>query len=255
MIHPTAIVDPAAELASDVEIGPFAYVGPRCVLHSGVKIGMRAIVEKDCEIGRGTIICPNAYVGGEPQDFGYKGEQTKIKIGENNTIREFVTVHRATVKENWETLIGNNCYLMAYSHIAHDCVLGNHVTLANSATLSGHVHVGDYAFISGLTGVHQFVHIGTSCMIAALSRISKDTPAFTTVFNDDVIGLNIVGLRRRGISAEVRTALKKALHIFLDKGLRLEDAKKELEQLEQYPEIVIFRESLENSKRGIIRKG
>jgi UDP-N-acetylglucosamine acyltransferase len=253
MIHPMAVVEPDAVLHADVEVAPYAYVGHGVVLHAGVRIGMNAFVERDTEIGEGSILFPGVCVGTEPQDLSYKGEKTRVEIGKNTTLREYVTVNRASAKENYLTKIGDNCYLMAYSHVAHDCELGDGVIMANNTSLSGHVHVGDHAFISGLVGVHQFVRIGKHAMVAALSRVGRDVPAYCTVFNDDIMGLNIVGLRRHKISAEVRAELKKALAIFTDKNLLADEARMKLAELAQYPEIEAFRASVEKSKRGVVR--
>ncbi len=253
MIHPTAVIDSTAELAPDVEVGPLVYIGPHCILHEGVKIGAKATVECHTEIGAGTLLSPNAHVGGAPQDIAYKGEATKVKIGKNCVIREFSTIHRATVKEDWLTEIGDSCYIMASAHVAHDCKVGNNVILAGYAALSGHVHVGDYVFISGLVGVHQFVRIGESAMVSAVSRTGKDVLPYCIVLDDTIVNLNIVGMRRRGFPAEVRSEIKKAVQIFTDKSLLLAEAKDKLAELEQYPEIVTIREFIENSKRGIIR--
>lgn len=253
MIHPSAYIDKDCIIEDNVQIGPMAYVGPGCVLHSGVVIGAKATVELNTEIGENTVLSPNAHVGGAPQDIGYKGEPTRLIIGKNNIIREFVTIHRATTKEDGVTVVGDNCYFMIASHIAHDCKIGNGVIVTNCATLAGHIHVDDFAVISGLVGVHQFTRIGKMAMISALSRVGKDVPPYCTVFNDSIQGLNVVGMRRHNISAANRSELKKALQIFTDKSLLLEDAKEELSKLNQTDEIVEFRHFIEKSKRGIIR--
>jgi UDP-N-acetylglucosamine acyltransferase len=252
-IHPTAMVDTSSEIADTAEIGPYAYIGPGCKISDGVKVGIRAIIECNTTIGENTVISPNAHVAGAPQDLGYKGEDTFVEIGKNCVIREFSTIHRATTKENLVTRIGDNCYIMASAHVAHDCVLGNEVIMASYSALSGHVHVGDYTFISGFVGVHQFARIGTMVMVAGMSRISKDVPSYCTVFSNSLEGLNVVGLRRRGVKAEARAELKKALAILQDKSCTFEEAKEKMKELEEYPEVLNFRDFLENSKRGIIR--
>ncbi|MDR2400430.1 MAG: acyl-ACP--UDP-N-acetylglucosamine O-acyltransferase [Deferribacteraceae bacterium] len=255
MIHPTAIIDPAAEISPSAEIGALVYIGANSVIRDRVKIGVHSVIESNTEIGEDTEIFPCVCIGCAPQDTGYKGEDTYVKIGKKNVLREFVTVHRATAKADRLTEIGDNCYLMANVHIAHDCKLGNNIIMANGASLSGHVQVGDNAVFSGLLGVHQFVRIGTMAMVSALSRISKDVPAYCMVYSDTIEGLNVVGLRRNGVSSEVRAELKKALKIYLDKSIPVSEAKERLAALEQYKEIQIFRKSCEESVRGVIRKG
>jgi UDP-N-acetylglucosamine acyltransferase len=255
MIHPSAIVDHSAEISSSAEIGPMAYIGAGCRIHDRVKIGVHAVIEKNTEIEEGTVVFPSVCIGCAPQDIGYKDEDTYVKIGKNNIIREFVTIHRATAKEDLFTEIGDNCYLMATVHIAHDCKLGNNIIMANGASISGHVRVGDNTVFSGLLGVHQFVRVGTMAMLSGLSRISKDVPAYCTAYNDAIEGLNTVGLRRNGVSAEVRAELKRALRIFLDRKIPVDEARERLAELTQYPEIKIFRDSCSDSKRGVIRKG
>jgi UDP-N-acetylglucosamine acyltransferase len=254
MIHPTAIIDRTAEISPSAEIGALAYIGEGVVIHDRVKIGVHAIIEKNTEIGEDTEIFPSACIGCAPQDLGYKGEETYVKIGKKNVLREFVTVHRATVKGDGVTEIGDNCYLMANVHIAHDCKLGNNIIMANGASISGHVQVGDNAVFSGILGVHQFVRIGEMSMIAALSRVGKDVPAYCMVFSDKIEGLNVVGLRRNGVSPEVRTELKRALKIFLDRSISVDEARKRIEQLTQYDEIKIFLASCGESTRGVIRR-
>ena len=253
MIHPTAVVDSTVELAPNVEVGALAYIGPHCTLHEGVKVGAKATVECYSEIGAGTVLSPNAHVGGAPQDIAYKNEATKVKIGENCVIREFSTIHRASIKEDWLTEIGDNCYIMASAHVAHDCKVGNNVILAGYSALSGHVQVGDNVFISGLVGIHQFVRIGTGAMISAVSRTGKDVLPYCIVLDDAIVNLNVIGMRRRGFSAEVRSEIKKAVYIFTDKSLLLSEAKEKMAELVQFPEIVTIREFINNSKRGIIR--
>jgi UDP-N-acetylglucosamine acyltransferase len=255
VIHPTAVVEALAEVSPLAEIGAFVYIGAGSLIRDHVKIGAHAVIEGNTEIGEGTEIFPCACIGCAPQDIGYKGEETYVKIGKNNVIREFATIHRATVKASKVTEIGDNCYLMANVHIAHDCKLGNNIIMANGACLSGHVQVGDSAVFSGILGVHQFVRIGTMAMISGLSRISKDVPAYCTAYDDKIEGLNVIGLRRNGISSEVRAELKKALKIFLDKSITVNEAHTRLAELVQYDEIKIFLDSCKDSIRGVIRKG
>ncbi len=256
MIHPTATIDSSAELDSTVEVGANAYVGKNCILHKNVKIGVNAIVECHTEVGENTLISSNAHVGGAPQDLSYNNEDTKLKIGKNCVIREFATINRASTKEDWITEVGNGCYLMAYSHIAHDCKVGNEVIIANYTPLAGHVHVEDYVTISGLTGIHQFVRIGTMAMVSGMTRIVSDVPPYTTVEGNPAVvhGLNAIGLRRRGLKPEVRNELKKALKIFLNKELLLKDAIDEIEKFANSEEVLHFANFLKKSKRGVIRR-
>jgi UDP-N-acetylglucosamine acyltransferase len=255
VIHPTAVIEDSAVVSPLAQIGAFAYIGAGSHIHDHVKIGVHAVIERNTEIGEATEIFPCACIGCAPQDIGYKGEETYVKIGRNNIIREFVTIHRATVKADKVTQIGDNCYLMANVHIAHDCKLGNNIIMANGASLSGHVQVDDNAVFSGILGVHQFVRIGKLAMISALSRISRDVPAYCTIYDDKIEGLNVVGLRRSGVSAQVRSELKKALKIFLDRSITVNVAHERLAELVQYDEIKIFRESCKGSVRSVIRKG
>lgn len=255
-IHPTAEVDKSSQIADSAEIGRGAYVGPGCVIGENVKIGMNAIVECHTEIGDGTVLFPNAHVGGAPQDYSYKNEDTKLIIGKNCMIREFAPIHRATTKEDWKTEIGDNCLIMALSHIGHDCKFGNNVTLVASM-IPGHVHVDDNVLISGYAGIHQGVHVGTMAMVAGMSHISLDVPPYCIAGNPvkgHLLGLNVVGMRRRGVSSEARLELKRALKIFLDRKLSLDEAKEQLKELQQFPEVVTFREFIEgSSRRGITR--
>ncbi|MGA1862421.1 acyl-ACP--UDP-N-acetylglucosamine O-acyltransferase [Deferribacter thermophilus] len=256
MIHKTAIIDKSSEISSKAEIGPNVYIGKNCVIHDNVKIGFGTVIESNTEIKEGTIISPNAHLGGAPQDISYKGEDTKLIIGKNCIIREFVTIHRASTKEDWVTEIGDNCFIMASSHIAHDCKIGNNVILTSYSGLAGHIHVGDMAVISGLVAVHQFVRIGKLAMIGGMSRITLDVPPFTLVEGNPAVihGLNVIGLRRRGIGLEVRNELKKLLKIFLDKKYTKEEAIIEMEKVVNSSEGREFVEFMKYSKRGITRR-
>lgn len=255
-IHATAEVHPTAQVAESAEVMRGAYIGPNCIIHENVKVGMNAIVERDTEVGEGTYLYHNSHVGGDPQDYSYKNEDTKLIIGKNNLIREFTSIHRATTKEDWKTEIGDNNLIMASSHIGHDCKIANNVTIT-SAMIPGHIHVDDYAIVTGISGIHQNVHIGTMAFVAGVTHCSLDVPPYCIVGNavrGQLLGLNVVGLQRRGVSSESRLELKRALKILLDKKLTLEGVKKELANLNQLPEIVTFREFIEApSRRGITR--
>lgn len=256
-IDSTAIIDKSAIISDSAIIAPRAYIGKNCIIGDNVQIGFNAVVECNTEICEGTILTANAHVGGAPQDTSYKNEDTKLKIGKNCIIREFAPIHRATIKEDWLTEIGDDCMIMANAHIAHDCKVGNGVIMAGGSMLGGHVQVDDNAFISGALGVHQFVRIGTMAMVGGLSRVTLDVPPYCMVQGAEkcvVQGLNAVGLRRRGVSRESMRELKRALHIFLDTSMLLVNAKAKLGELEQYPEVIKFREFIEaTSKRGLMR--
>ncbi|GAB7140180.1 acyl-ACP--UDP-N-acetylglucosamine O-acyltransferase [Deferribacterales bacterium RsTz2092] len=253
MIHSTAYVDKTAEVAADAEIGQMAYVGPRCIIHSGVKVGAKATVEVDTEVGEGTYVYPNAHIGGDPQDVSYRGEPSKLIIGKRNKIREFVTMHRATNKEDGTTVVGDDNLFMAYVCISHDCKIGSRTIMANCATLAGHVHVADDAVISGLIGIHQFVHIGELAMVAALSRISKDVPPYCTVLHNNIVSMNTIGLRRHGVDEHARAELKKAFEIFIDKNILVKDLPSRFAELEQTREVKVFSDFVTQSKRSVIR--
>lgn len=256
MIHHTAIIDKTAEVSERAVIGPNVFIGKNCIIHDGVQIGFGSVVEENTEIKKGTILSANVHVGGAPQDLSYKGEDTKLVIGENCRIREFTTIHRASTKEDWITEIGDSCFIMNSVHIAHDCKVGSNVIMSSYAVLAGHTHVGDRAFISGHTGIHQFVRIGKMAMVGGMSRVTKDVPPFCLIEGNPAIvhGLNIVGLRRNGVGSEARNSLKKALAIFLDRSLLLEDAISEIEKISGCEEVSEFCQFLKSSKRGITRR-
>ena len=232
-IHPTAIIDPGAELDSSVIVGPYAVIGPHVRIGAGTTIGPHAVIEGRTAIGRDNHIFQFASVGAIPQDMSYAGEPTRLEIGDRNTIREFCTFNLGTTKEEGVTRVGSDNWFMAYCHIAHDVVLGNRTVLANNATLAGHVHVGDWAVIGGLSGVHQFVHIGAHAMIGFQSHVAQDVPPFMTVEGNPlaVRAVNLTGLRRRDFSTE-RIALIRQMHKLLYRdSLTLEAAVAAMEGL------------------------
>ncbi|RII27559.1 MAG: acyl-[acyl-carrier-protein]--UDP-N-acetylglucosamine O-acyltransferase [Geobacter sp.] len=258
MIHPSAVIQQGAELDSDVEIGPGVYIGPHVKIGRGTRVGPNAVIDGWTEIGRDNQIFHLASVGGIPQDLKYKGEETWLKIGDRNIIREFATLHPGTVTGDTETTVGDGNLFMAYSHVAHDCHVGNGVVMANGATLAGHVRVDDFAILGGLCAIHQFVRIGAHAMIGGGTMVGQDIPPFTIVTGDrkDVRlrGLNQVGLTRRGFSEENIATLKKAYRILVISKLRLVDAleriRHELPQTEEVKQLVEF---IEQSQRGICR--
>lgn len=259
MIHPTAIVDPKAELATDVEVGPYSVIGPKVKIDSGTWIGPHVVVSGDTTIGKKNRIFQFASIGEAPQDLKYADEDTQTVIGDDNLIRECVTIHRGTVQQDGLTQIGHRNLLMAYVHVAHDCILGNNIVLANSATLAGHIEVGDYVIISAFCAMHQFVKIGAHAFVAHGALCTKDIPPYVMVAgaggtNLSVSGINSEGLKRRGFTAEDIENLKRAYKIIYRQGLKAKDAVEALKEFEkESPVVKPFREFLENSKRGIVR--
>jgi UDP-N-acetylglucosamine acyltransferase len=227
LIHPTAIVDPAAKLADDVSVGPYAVIGADVTVGAGTTIGAHCVIEGPTTLGRDNRISSHAALGCAPQDMKYRGEPTELHVGDRNTIFQFCTLSRGTAQDGGVTRVGSDNWIMAYVHVAHDVQLGSHTILANNATLAGHVHVGDWAIVGGLTGVHQFCKIGAHVMTGFQSHVSQDVPPFMTVAGNPlaVHGFNVEGLRRRGFSRE-RIALVKQMHRLLYRdGLKLEDAR------------------------------
>jgi UDP-N-acetylglucosamine acyltransferase len=259
VIHPTAIVDPKAEIASEVEIGAYSIIGPSVKIDSGTWIGPHVVIQGDTTIGKNNKIYQFASVGDAPQDKKYADEKTRLVIGDDNRIRESVTIHRGTIQDKGLTQIGSRNLFMAYSHVAHDCVLGNDIVCANTATLAGHVLVGDHVIISAFCALHQFVQVGAHAFISHGALITKDVPPYVMVVgnggsNLSVCGLNSEGLKRRGFTSNQIELLKKAYKIVYREGLRIVEAIEQLKLLEQEDLVVRdFREFLENSTRGIVR--
>jgi UDP-N-acetylglucosamine acyltransferase len=232
-LHPTAIIDRAAELDTTVEVGPYAVVGAGVRVAAGTRIGPHCVIEGPTTIGRDNVIHGHSSLGGAPQDMKYRGEPTALSIGDRNTIREFCTFNRGTVQDAGVTRLGDDNWVMAYVHLAHDVQVGNRTILANNATLAGHVQVGDWVIIGGLTGVHQFCRIGAHAMTGFQSHVSQDVPPYMMVSGNPlgVHGFNVEGLRRRGFSRE-RIALVKQMHRLLYRdGLTLERAREAIEAL------------------------
>ncbi|MCG5530700.1 acyl-ACP--UDP-N-acetylglucosamine O-acyltransferase [Halorhodospira halochloris] len=255
-VHPQALVDPKASLAEDVEVGPFTVIGPGVEIDSGTWVGPHAVLRGPLQIGRDNRIYQFAALGEAPQHKGYKDEPTLLKIGHGNTIREFVTCHRGTAQGRGETRIGDNNWLMAYCHIAHDCSLGDNLLFANSASLAGHVDVGDNATLGGFALVHQFCRVGSYAFCGFGSGINRDVPPFVTVSGQMAVprGVNSVGLRRHGFSAERITAIKRAYKILYRRGLRLEDARDALsDQLSDSADVRQMVDFIDSSKRGLLR--
>ncbi|MFZ0455204.1 MAG: acyl-ACP--UDP-N-acetylglucosamine O-acyltransferase [Ignavibacteriaceae bacterium] len=253
LIHPTSVIDPETEIAEDVEIGPFCFIEKDVKIGKGTRLLNHVTLYNGSRLGENNLVYPGAVISGIPQDLKYKGQYSEVFIGNDNTIRECVTISKATV-EPFKTIIGNDCLLMAYSHVAHDCVLGNKCILANSVALGGHVTLGEYAICGGLVGVHQFVKIGMHCMIGAHSMIVKDVAPYG-LFSGDPLkysGLNTVGLKRRKFSPDTIELLKKALNLIFISDLNVSQAVEkivnELPHTEELKNLVNF---ILKSKRGI----
>ena len=222
-IHPTALVDPRAELDPTVEVGPYAVIGPQVRIGAGSKVGAHCVVDGHTTIGRDNRFFPFASIGAAPQDKKYAGEPTRLEIGDGNTIREYVTINTGTVQDAGVTRLGDDNWIMAYVHIAHDCRLGSHIIIANATQLGGHVHLGDWVFLGGLSGVHQFVRVGAHAMTGFQTRLSQDLPPFVTAAGNpaEAQGINAEGLKRRGYTPERIAQVKQMHRTLYRKGLTL----------------------------------
>ncbi|ACL70504.1 acyl-(acyl-carrier-protein)--UDP-N-acetylglucosamine O-acyltransferase [Halothermothrix orenii H 168] len=255
-IHETAIVHPGAKIGKNVEIGPYSIIGENVEIGEGTKIGPHVVVEGWTTIGKNNQIFHGASIGLEPQDMKFKGEKSYLFIGDNNIIRENVTIHRGTEEGGGETRIGNNNLIMAYCHVAHDCQLGNHIIMSNATNLAGHVIIEDYVVMSGLTGVHQFVRVGKMAMVGAHSKVVKDVPPYILVDGHParVNGINVVGLRRNGVDPDLRQEIKRAYKILYRSNLNTSQAIEKMDQeLDASEEIEHFLRFLRNAQRGICR--
>lgn len=255
MIHPTAIVDRNAEIASDVDIGPYCIIEEGARIGAGSRLGSHVVIQGRTEIGTGCTVSPFASLGGPPQDIGYKYEPTRVIIGNNNTIKEYVTINRGTQKGGGTTQVGDNNFIMAYAHIAHDCKVGNNIIMANGATLAGHVEVSDFVIFSGLCAVHQFCRVGKYAFISGLTGIPKDVPPFVIAAGDraKLYGLNLVGLQRRNFSTDELTKLKRAYRILFRSALPLTTSLKIIREELDGENIAYLIEFIESSTRGICR--
>ena len=255
-IHPTALIHPKARIDGDVEVGPYSVIGENVHLHRGVRVASHVVIEGWTEIGEGCRIFQFASIGSVPQDLKFKGEKSHVVIGKQNTIREYVTVHRGTEPGGGVTRIGDHNLLMAYVHVAHDCQIGSHVILANAATLAGHIVVQDHAVIGGVTGLHQFVRIGRHAIIGGCSAVAQDIPPFVSAVGNraKLYGLNTVGLKRHGFTDEQLASLKTAYKIIFRSKLSMKEAvekiRKELGDSPEAQELATF---VETSERGVCR--
>ncbi|MEO5366888.1 MAG: acyl-ACP--UDP-N-acetylglucosamine O-acyltransferase [Magnetococcus sp. WYHC-3] len=255
-LHPTAVIDSRAQLADDVQVGPYAVIGPDVILDAGVTIAAHAVIEGRTRIGSGSVVSSFAAIGGPPQDIHYHNEPTRVEIGERCAIREYVTINRGTVKGGGLTRVGNDCMIMAYAHVAHDCRVGDHVIMANGATLAGHVELQEFAVIGGLTAIHQFARVGRNAFIGGASAVSMDVIPFASAAGNraKITGVNVVGLRRNGFSEETIKAVRHAHRLIFRSKLRLEDATEEVErQLGDVPEVQFILEFMGSSQRGLCR--
>jgi UDP-N-acetylglucosamine acyltransferase len=255
-VDPTTIVHPTAELDNGVEIGPYTIIGEGVKIGKGTRIESHVVIDNWTVIGSGCHVFQFASIGAPPQDLQYKGEKTETIIGNNNVIREFVTIHRATTKEDRKTVIGDNNLLMAYVHIAHDCRLGNNIIMANTATLGGHVIINDYAIVGGLVAVHQFVRIGEHCIIGGASAVSKDVPPYVLAVGNRarLYGLNKVGLKRHGFSKEEINDIKRAYNMIFRSAMPLaESLKKVGDEMSGSERIRHFIDFIKAAKRGVIK--
>ncbi len=254
--HPTAVVHPGARIAAGVEVGPFTVVGEHVAIGEGSWIGSHVVLEGHLSIGPHNRIFQFASIGGPPQDKKYGGEPTSVEIGEGNTIREYVTINRGTTQDAGVTRIGDDNWIMAYVHFAHDCQIGSHTIFANACQLAGHVHVGDFAILGATTLVHQFVKIGAHSFTAMGTFLQQDLPTYVTAAGNPShpYGINAEGLRRRGFTPEAINALKRAYRSLYRSSLSLEEAKAALQaQAATFPEVGVLLEFLAGSTRGIVR--
>jgi len=256
MIHPHTYIHPDARLAENVKVDPFTVIHQDVTIGEGTWISSNVTIMEGVTIGKNCRIFPGAVIGAVPQDLKYKGEQTYVEIGDNTTIREYVTIHRGT-SDRWKTSVGNNCLIMAYSHIAHDCCVGNNCIMSNNSQMAGHVSMADYAWIAGFSAIHQFVKIGQSAFIAGGSLVRKDVPPYIKAVRNPLSygGVNSVGLKRRGFSQEKINQILDIYRIIYNKGLNtskaLEYIEKELPVTDERDEILSF---IRESERGIVKR-
>lgn len=255
-IDPRAVVSPGAELAPDVEVGPYAVIGPGVRIGPGCWIGPHAVVNGPTVLGAGNKVFQFASIGEAPQDMKYRGEPTRLVVGDRNTFREYVSVHRGTVTGLGETRIGDDNLLLAYSHVAHDCVLGDHIIFSNAVNIAGHVEIGDWAILSGYAGAHQFTRIGAHAFIGNNTSVLQDVPPYVlaTGHPAEPRAINTEGLKRRGFSEEQQRAIRNAYRVLYRSELKLEDALLQLEEMAQAePVLEIMVGFIRGSTRGLAR--
>jgi UDP-N-acetylglucosamine acyltransferase len=256
MIHATAIVSESANIADDVEIGPYSIIGDDVEIASGTRIDSHVVINGPTVIGNDNRIYQFASIGDDPQDKKYAGEPTRLVIGDRNTIREFCTISRGTTQDIGETILGDDNWIMAYVHIAHDCVIGNKTIMANNTTLAGHVHVGDWVIFGGFSGAHQFCKIGAHAFLGMYAGVNRDVPAYTMVSGQPAVarGINSEGLKRRDFTPEQIRNIKNAYRITFRSGKKKNEAIEEIAELAKVqPELELFLDSLRTSERGLAR--
>ncbi|GAB3266865.1 acyl-ACP--UDP-N-acetylglucosamine O-acyltransferase [Chitinimonas naiadis] len=255
-IHPSAVVHPGAKLADDVEIGPFSVIGEHVRIGAGTRVGPHCVIEGHTTIGANNVFHGSAYIGCAPQDKKYQGEPTRLTIGDGNSFYQFVTISTGTSQDEGLTSLGDDNWIMAYVHIAHDCHIGSHTILANNATVAGHVHIGDWVFLGGFTTIHQFCKIGAHAMTAFTAAVTQDVPPYVTAAGNRAApaGINSEGLRRRGFTAPQITEIKRAYKLLYRQGLSLEEASAEITaRAAAHPELQAFVEFFPTASRGLIR--
>lgn len=259
IIHPTAIVDPKAELDSSVEVGAYSIIGPNVRIGARTKVGPHVVIDGDTTIGCDNTFFQFSSIGGAPQDKKYAGEPTRLEIGDRNMIREFCTFNLGTAQDEGLTKLGNDNWILAYVHLAHDCRVGNNTIFSNNASLAGHVHVGDWVILSGFAAVHQFCKIGDHAFVGMNTSLTQDVPPFVLLSGNPAAahGVNIEGLKRRGFTREQIGAIRTAYKLIYKSGLTLDQAKAALaEQAAGAPEAAalrLMRDFLDNTARGIVR--
>lgn len=256
MIHPQALVDPQARIGTEAEVGAFSIIGAGVEIGDRTRIGPHVVISGPTRIGADNRIFQFCSLGDAPQHTGYKGEPTRLEIGDRNVIREYCTFNRGTAAGGGVTRLGNDNFIMAYCHVAHDCRVGDHTVFANAASLAGHVDIGDYTVLGGFTLVHQFCRIGTHCMTAVGTVLFKDVPPYVTAGGASAAphGINARGLKRRGFSDEAIRAIKRAYKVLYKSGLHLEEAIAELERMgREHDEVARFAAFIKESARGIVR--
>ncbi|MEY4021474.1 MAG: hypothetical protein RI960_486 [Pseudomonadota bacterium] len=259
-IHPTAIVEPGADIHDSAEIGAYSIIGANVVIGARTRVGPHVVIDGNTSIGEDNVFYQFSSIGAPPQDKKYAGEPTRLEIGDRNTIREFCTFNRGTVQDVGVTRLGNDNWIMAYVHLAHDCQIGNHTIFANNAQLAGHVQVGDWAIMGGFSNVHQFCKIGAHAMVGMSTSLTQDVPPYVILSGNpaQAHGINSEGLKRRGFSREAITAIRHAYKVLYKSGLTLEEAKAALQEQEQSEpefaaELKLIRDFLQNVSRGIVR--
>jgi len=259
-IHPTAVIDPGAVLDSTVEVGPYSVIGPHVAIGAGTRIGSHVVVEGHTTIGSDNVIHQFCAIGGPPQDKKYGGEPTRLEIGDRNSIREFCSINTGTAQDAGVTRLGNDNWILAYVHLAHDCQIGSNTIFSNNATLAGHVHIGDWVIMGGFAAVHQFCKIGAHAFVGMTTALTQDVPPFMLVSGNpaSVRTINTEGLKRRGFNSAQLAAIRKAYRMLYRSGLTLEQARAALEkeaaeQVDGAAELAQIRNFLDHSDRGIVR--